>query len=92
MFFSNRAILLIILLTLLFGMATVCAGDFDGANQTVTNSSDVIQQDDVLQVSDDSIFADESDEILVENWAELQYYSSLNDKNYVLKLKENTNY
>ena len=35
---------------------------------------------------------DESDVIVVENWDELQYYCSLKDGNYVLKLKENTSF
>lgn len=43
----------------------------------------------------DSILSsdDESDEVIVVNdWEELQYYCSLTDKDYTLKLKENTNY
>ena len=34
----------------------------------------------------------ENDEIIVNDWNDLQYYCSLKDKDYVLKLKENTNY
>ena len=34
----------------------------------------------------------ESDIIVVNNWDELQYYCSLTDKDYTLKLKENTNF
>ena len=30
--------------------------------------------------------------IIVNNWDELQYYCSLTDKDYTLKLKENTNF
>ena len=33
-----------------------------------------------------------SDEIIVNDWNELQYYCSLSDKDYTLRLKENTNY
>ena len=40
----------------------------------------------------DSQVLEESDEITVNDWNDLQHYCSLNDKNYVLKLKENTNY
>ena len=36
---------------------------------------------------------DESNDVIVVNdWGELQYYCSLTDKDYTLKLKENTNY
>lgn len=35
---------------------------------------------------------DESDVIVVNNWDELQYYCSLKDGDYTLKLKENTNF
>ena len=35
---------------------------------------------------------DESNIITVNNWDELQYYCSLSDKDYTLKLKENTNF
>ena len=50
----------------------------------------------MLEVSesnlDDSKLKESNDEIIVENWDDLQYYSSLTDKDYTLKLKENTNY
>lgn len=41
------------------------------------------------QITSDS---DSSDVIVVNDWNELQYYCSLTDKDYTLKLKENTNY
>ena len=39
-----------------------------------------------------SCLSQESDEIEVGTWEDIRYYSSLTDKNYILKLKENTNY
>ncbi|MEE1335460.1 Ig-like domain repeat protein [Methanobrevibacter sp.] len=40
-----------------------------------------------------SLSDDESNEVIIVNdWEELQYYCSLTDKDYTLKLKENTNY
>ena len=36
--------------------------------------------------------AESSDVIVVNDWNELQYYCSLTDKEYTLKLKENTNF
>ena len=41
---------------------------------------------------DDSELQTTSEEITVNDWNDLQYYCSLTDKDYVLKLKENTNY
>lgn len=42
--------------------------------------------------SQDLIQDDEPEEIIVNNWDELQYYCSLSDKDYTLRLKENTNF
>ncbi|WP_405289907.1 Ig-like domain repeat protein, partial [Methanobrevibacter sp.] len=66
-------------------------------NQTTDSMSvdltqDYSNQNLLKSPSEDSAVGETSDEIVVENWEDLQYYSSLNDKNYVLKLKENTNY
>ena len=41
---------------------------------------------------DNSILSQDSNEIEVETWEDIRYYSSLTDKNYILKLKENMNY
>ncbi len=38
------------------------------------------------------VLEDGNNEIIVNDWEELQYYCSLEDRNYTLKLKENTNY
>ena len=80
-------------------MGSVMAEDSNGVdlNQTsVDGSSDLNQyysnQNLLKSSSEDSMVDESSDEIVVEDWGELQYYSSLKDKNYVLKLKENTNY
>ena len=42
--------------------------------------------------SHDEISEEESDIIIVSNWDELQYYCSLSDKDYTLKLKDDTNF
>ena len=58
-----------------------CA-DFSNENESLESSE--IQE--VLEV-------DESDDVIVvENWDELQYYCSLKDDDYTLKLKENTSF
>ena len=50
--------------------------------------------DNSIYMSDnsDELLKDDSEIITVNNWDELQYYCSLTDKDYTLKLKENTNY
>ena len=45
-----------------------------------------------MEASDDNELQDSSDVIVVKNWDELKKYASKGDKNYVLKLKENTNF
>ena len=92
---SKKYLIFIIILTLLFSLGNVFASD-EGvySNQTALDDSNVVdyQNEDILQITDDSSYGENPDEIVVENWDDLQYYSSLNDKDYTLRLKENTNY
>ncbi|AMK15822.1 Ig-like domain repeat protein [Methanobrevibacter olleyae] len=55
------------------------------------SGSDSLENDN-LQSSESPILREENDEIIVNDWEELQHYCSLEDKNYTLKLKENTNF
>ena len=67
-------------------------GQIDKLNM---NNDNISEMDDVIQstsISNESTISSQSDEIIVEDWDDLQYYCSLKDKNYVLRLKENTNY
>ena len=92
-------LLVIMLFVLLFSVGSVVAentNDID-VNQTTDDVSIDLNQKNynhglLKSASEGTVFDETSDEIVVENWEDLQYYSSLNDKNYVLKLKENTNY
>ena len=53
-----------------------------------SNESNVVTSN-----SQDSLQSTESDEVIVvNNWDELQYYCSLKDNDYTLKLKDNTNF
>lgn len=52
---------------------------------------DKLIEDNLQSTSEDTVVED-SGPIVVENWDDLQYYCSKNDKDYVVKLKENTNY
>ncbi|MBR3139450.1 MAG: Ig-like domain repeat protein [Methanobrevibacter sp.] len=64
----------------------------------VSEDIEVVQEiessdNDVLDSNlNDSKLQTTSEEITVNDWNDLQYYCSLTDKDYVLKLKENTNY
>ncbi len=46
----------------------------------------------ILQASSQEVIQSDDGVIVVNDWNELQYYCSLNDKDYTLKLKENTNF
>ena len=48
--------------------------------------------DSILQSSSQEVIQSDDDVIVVNDWNELQYYCSLTDKDYTLKLKENTNF
>ena len=53
-----------------------------------SNESNVVTSN-----SQDSLQSTESDDVIVvNNWDELQYYCSFKDKDYTLKLKDNTNF
>ena len=65
-------------------------------NLTIDNNLqddiDLNQDHAVLKQDNSEEDIGQSQEIIVEDWSDLQYYCSLNDEDYVLKLKENTNY
>ena len=93
-----RTLVIIGLLLLIVGISTVSANEIDTANCTISEEAQIIT-DDVLnqgEINDDSsqevLQNSESDIIEVNNWDELQYYCSLKDKDYTLKLKDNTNF
>ena len=55
-------------------------------------SDDGIDSSCLSATDDDRNLGDTSDVIVVNNWNELKYYAEKTDKNYVVKLKENTNF
>ncbi|MDO5815702.1 MAG: hypothetical protein Q4Q18_08680, partial [Methanobrevibacter sp.] len=80
----NGSLMIVILLILLFSIGNAFASDANDLNSTVSQDNQLI--DDSVVISQDS------SEIEVNDWEDIQYYASLNDKNYILKLKEHTNY
>ncbi|PWB88381.1 Ig-like domain repeat protein [Methanobrevibacter thaueri] len=98
--FKTKLFILILLL-IIVGIGSVSAHDTDDANVTLSQD-EIIVQDDVDEINSEntlkssdiqeSLKGDVSDEIIVNNWDELQYYCSLKDDDYTLKLKENTSF
>ena len=86
----NKLITLIffVSLILLAGINSIAAED----NQTVDNLSTSFNQNSLETSFEEGIVEDSSNVVVVNDWDELQFYCSYDDKNYVLKLKENTNY
>lgn len=80
------------LLFLLFIMGNVNASDDFGFNQTADTLSVDLNLTSSESNFEDNIIEESSNEVIVNDWEDLQYYCSLNDKDYTLKLKENTNY
>lgn len=69
------------------------SNDFDGGAYDDLDSNYQNDESKLMYAENtDSQILEESNEIVVNDWNDLQHYCSLNDKNYVLKLKENTNY
>mgnify|MGYP003297191725 CR=1 FL=1 len=96
---NKRLLLVLAVLLMLVLIPTAFASDVDDAlNQTqieddplvinVDNSQDVLLE----SVESQDSLGEDDDVIVVENWDELQYYCSLKDKDYTLKLKDNTNF
>jgi len=77
---------LAIAIVLLFSVSAVCANDVNNTILNADNSSSLTSSDSV------DVMSESSEEITVNDWNDLQLYCSKSDKNYVLKLKENTNY
>ncbi|AMD17239.1 hypothetical protein TL18_03895 [Methanobrevibacter sp. YE315] len=97
--FNKIYLIVIALLILLISLNSISAADLDDNNVTQAADNDLI--DDIGSVDsnqylksniDESTLNDSNNEIIVNDWNDLQYYCSLNDKDYTLKLKENTNY
>ena len=93
-----RTFVIIGLLLLIVGISTVSANEINTTNCTISDNPSIIT-DDVLNheeinndLSQEVLQDSPSDIIEVNNWDELQYYCSLKDKDYTLKLKDNTNF
>ena len=93
--FNRNVFILLLFFALIFLCSCVSAEDADDVNVTLTQENQSINLDD--NILEESICQEElqnegSDEIVVNDWNELQYYCSLTDKDYTLRLKENTNF
>ena len=61
-------------------------------NIDCVNENSNLNYSNVLQASSQEVIQSEEDVIVVNDWNELQYYCAQTDKDYTLKLKENTNF
>ena len=86
--FNKKFFFLILLFVLILSSSCVCAEEINENNSTSTNKDLMIGKVN----SHDELSDDQSGEIVVNDWDELQYYCSLTDRDYTLKLKENTNF
>ena len=78
---------------------SVCLATDDNSLENDLPSSDVGENlissendGNVFESDDNPAILEDDEEIMVNDWDELKYYCSLEDRNYTLKLKENTNF
>ena len=78
---------------------SVCLATDDNSLENDLPSSDVGENlissendGNVFESDDNPAILEDDEEIMVNDWNELQHYCSLEDRNYTLKLKENTNF
>ena len=74
------------------GDKSIAIGNDESLESVDDSINESIAVRDTSLSEDNSILSQDSDEIDVGTWEDIRYYSSLTDKNYILKLKENTNY
>ena len=102
----KKCIFILLLLIVILSLGVVSANEIGECNVTLVsddspvelvddvnsqNESNIVEGD-VLQVSYQDTLQSSDDIIVVTNWDELQYYCAQTDKDYTLKLKENTNF
>ena len=77
-------------------ISNVSASDSNEMNVTLTEDISAIELNEIdsVEIDNDGVLSksEDCDEIVVNDWEELQYYCSLSDKDYTLKLKEDTNF
>ena len=94
----NKSLFVLFLILLIFSISSVSA-TYD-TNDTLTQEDSLIEINSFEDFSKDtsdalqSLKNSDSDEdiIVVNDWQDLQYYCSLTDNDYTLKLKENTSF
>ena len=86
---NNKYLIFLGLLIFILAINSVSASDFENTSlDAVLDESLEIN----LGNTSNNLISEQSEMITVDDWDNLQYYCSQSDKNYVLKLKENTNF
>ncbi len=102
----NNKFVILVLIALFLSISVVSANELDNATITSINDDGSLEvmEDTWYQNNIDELKApqessqeilvteDNGDVIIVNDWDELQYYCAQTDKDYTLKLKENTNF
>lgn len=98
----NAKYLIFVFFVLFLSMSVISANELNQNNATSLNDDSSMEivnyhdetnlNNDYLQVSSQEVISNDNEFIVVNNWEELQYYCTQSDKNYNLKLKENTNF
>ncbi|WP_292887633.1 Ig-like domain repeat protein [Methanobrevibacter sp. UBA212] len=100
---NKKLVFLGLLSVLIFSVSYASAEDISNNSTICEETSNIepnleihndVNPSNILESSNsqNGLKSSESNEIIVNNWDELQYYCSLSDKDYTLRLKENTNY
>jgi hypothetical protein len=98
----NAKYLIFVFFVLFLSMSVISANELNQNNATSLNDDSSMEivnyhdetnlNNDYLQVYSQEVISNDNEFIVVNNWEELQYYCTQSDKNYNLKLKENTNF
>ncbi len=95
---NKKCFILIMLFVFLLFVGNASASDTNEMNVTLIDEVHEIElnENNIIKMSNNDLNElsdnDDSDEIVVNNWDELQYYCSLSDSDYTLRLKEDTNF
>ena len=89
--FNKKIFISLLFVLLAFSISSINAADISIDDNSTEDIISIEDASEILSETQEETLYDDSDEVVVNNWDELQYYCSLKDRDYTLKLKENTN-
>ena len=91
--FNKKIFISLLFVLLAFSISSINAEDVSIDDNSTADIISIEDNSEILsETTQEGSLCDDSDEVVVNNWDELQYYCSLKDRDYTLKLKENTNF